>query len=43
MIHEKFKTKREENTLKPSEESVPLIMLHPDKDGKTALDLATDN
>ena len=43
MMHDKFKTKREENSIKPSEEMVPLIMLHPDKDGKTALDLAIDN
>ena len=43
MMHDKFKTKREENTIKPSEHLVPLIMLHPDKDGKTALDLAIDN
>ena len=43
MIHNKFKTKMEEGTLRVDEVKVPLIMLLPDKDGKTALDLSMDN
>ena len=43
MIHNKFKTKREEGTIRDDEVKVPLVMLLPDKDGKTALDLSMDN
>ena len=43
MIHNKFKTKREDGTIRDDEVKVPLVMLLPDKDGKTALDLSIDN
>jgi hypothetical protein len=40
MIHEKFLNAKEEGYLKPSELHTPLTLLHPDPDGKIALDIA---
>lgn len=40
MIHNKFQTAKEENKLLKGEENMPLVILHPNKFGKSALDIA---
>jgi hypothetical protein len=42
MIHDKFTNAKNEGKLKPSEINTPLTLLHPDKDGHTALDVAVE-
>jgi len=40
MIHIKYTIAKQEGKLKPSEINTPLTLLHPDKNGHTALDVA---
>lgn len=40
MIHRKFTEAKEDNKLTKADENMPLVLLHPDKDGSTALEIA---
>ena len=40
MIHNKFKTAKEDHMLTMQDKNMPLVILHPDDNGNTALELA---
>ena len=42
MIHARYKQAYEDGVLKDEEKYMPLVLLHPDNDGKTALDAAIE-
>ena len=43
MIHNKYKHAQEDNLLTKDDENMPLVILHPDPEGMTALDVAIKN
>ena len=42
MIHRRYKQAQEDGVLKQEEKNMPLVLLYPDNNGKTALDIAIE-